>query len=334
MYCKKCGNEIQGNPAFCPRCGERLESSGATGNARPYNVGAQAAGPAPFGAASPIPPAKQKKGRGPLWFLAGALVIAALVAGLLAAGIFRFSAGGLSKGAKGRAGIEGAGYDSPEEALTAYAEALRDQDIDRLLSTFSVETYVDNYDAVKQAERLSAVQRPQIYEYPISNGEEGFLRDIDVEKRIKMIISCVVYQVETLAYCNSGFDEDFDKIFNGEMLIGTPESDFNYVFEMARDIPDLSSLEVVEAVSPEELSDLFADKANRDNLKKQRKIIAADDYTSAALIVEIDGEEYYLMMDAACYDGKWYNITPGGNLGALMGLPLQCGGLAPVDHEL
>ena len=43
--------------------------------------------------------------------------------------------------------IEGPGFDSPEEAVSAYLEALKNGDAAGMLSTFAIETYVAEMDA-------------------------------------------------------------------------------------------------------------------------------------------------------------------------------------------
>ena len=39
--------------------------------------------------------------------------------------------------------FEGEGYESPEEAVAAYLEAMRNGDVAGMLSTFAIETYVE-----------------------------------------------------------------------------------------------------------------------------------------------------------------------------------------------
>ena len=52
--------------------------------------------------------------------------------------------------------IEGPGFDSPEEAVTAYLEALKNGDARGMLSTFAIETYVSEVDAQAELERYGA----------------------------------------------------------------------------------------------------------------------------------------------------------------------------------
>lgn len=50
--------------------------------------------------------------------------------------------------------IESRGYKSPEDAAKAYLEAFMNNDIDQMLSTFAVETYVKNFDLEKYVDRV------------------------------------------------------------------------------------------------------------------------------------------------------------------------------------
>lgn len=52
--------------------------------------------------------------------------------------------------------FEGSGFDSPEEAVTAYLEAMQEGDVQGMLSTFAIETYVDNVDAQTYLTRMGA----------------------------------------------------------------------------------------------------------------------------------------------------------------------------------
>ena len=45
-----------------------------------------------------------------------------------------------------KATIEGKGYNSPEEVIVAYAEALKSGDMAKIMAVHAVETYVDRYD--------------------------------------------------------------------------------------------------------------------------------------------------------------------------------------------
>ena len=54
--------------------------------------------------------------------------------------------------------LEGLGFDSPEEAVTAYLEALKKGDVEGMLATFAIETYVAEMDAQADLERMGVFQ--------------------------------------------------------------------------------------------------------------------------------------------------------------------------------
>ena len=52
--------------------------------------------------------------------------------------------------------MEGDGFASPEEALGAYIEGLKNNDIDQMLAAFAIETYAQNYSILKDVECFKA----------------------------------------------------------------------------------------------------------------------------------------------------------------------------------
>ena len=61
--------------------------------------------------------------------------------------------------------VEGNGYNSPEEALLAYAEALKTGNVDNILSTFAVETYVERFDLAEYWDNIGTVHPSGLYRF-------------------------------------------------------------------------------------------------------------------------------------------------------------------------
>ena len=80
-----------------------------------------------------------KKSAGKVLFLLFGLIIGGAITGtvLFALGLLKF---GNPKT------VEGKGYDSAEEAVIAYAEYLKDGDMDGVISTFAMESLFEDYD--------------------------------------------------------------------------------------------------------------------------------------------------------------------------------------------
>ena len=54
--------------------------------------------------------------------------------------------------------LEREGYESPEEAVVAYLEALKKGDVEGMLATFAIETYVSEMDAQADLARMGSFQ--------------------------------------------------------------------------------------------------------------------------------------------------------------------------------
>ena len=86
--------------------------------------------------------------------------------------------------------LEGPGYDSPEEAVTAYLEAMKKGDARGMLSTFAIETYVSEMDAQAYLERLR-VFSPTNGSMPLG-GE--YQRQVAVAMRYGQLANILAYQ--------------------------------------------------------------------------------------------------------------------------------------------
>ena len=99
----------------------------------------------------------------------------------------------------------------------------------------------------------------------------------------------------------------------------------NFTREFADD--DIrSNMHVEEIMCAEEYPDAdfqerYASEANTKNREGLRKECGADELCTVFASVSFDGEQYWLAMETACYDGVWYNLSLNGSGGALLGLP-------------
>ena len=86
--------------------------------------------------------------------------------------------------------LEGPGYDSPEEAVTAYLEAMKKGDARGMLSTFAIETYVSEMDAQAYLERLT-VFSPTNGSLPLGG---DYQRQVAVAARYGQLAESLAYQ--------------------------------------------------------------------------------------------------------------------------------------------
>lgn len=290
MYCEKCGTAIPENAAFCSVCGNPVAKKDA--------------------APAPVKTAEKKRSGGKRQFLLG------LLAGLLCCAI---AVSALLLWPQSGGKIEGKGYDSPEEAVTACLEALRDGDLAKAVSTFAIESFAENFDENANLERMAA------YNSLLNALEKDFGKDYNIALRHEAAARTVYYQYLWFALKDTQYSE---LVTDGRTLQLPTENEQR---ELLRTIADpvtlerLQTLEIREIMRPEdflEKADLsnYQSEANQNNIEKMRRAYGAEQITSRIARVRIDGETYLFYMDLVRYDGKWYVLSEPGNVGKLMGV--------------
>lgn len=218
--------------------------------------------------------------------------------------------------------VEGRGYGSPEEAVLAYAEALQAGDVKKILKTFAIETYVDNYDLEKGVERVRGYSKIS-EELPLAG--DSYSRDVNLINRQAVIIRnlkflylgvALEWDEESIISLAGGGYADAEDLVDALTL-----DDWSGILADMRFDDDFIYLDDILEEGPAERSE--------EVLKENRKTYGCEKIETLALEVELDGEDLYLCMDAACYDGKWYCLNQGGMIGSLMGVPVIHGGVAP-----
>ncbi|MCR5795307.1 MAG: zinc ribbon domain-containing protein [Solobacterium sp.] len=315
MFCTNCGKQVPDNNAFCPFCGTQLSS------AKSSAIKTAGKGLQETAVHTVMPdvkeqekktdrPAEGRKGL-PGWamMIIGFALSAALFTGLIFGGVFR-SGGANSSAVK----YEGNGYDTPEEAVIAYAEALKAQDFDRMISTFAVESYCNNYDTLKAIGRQGVYSSYDFQTYPVAPAKNDLAVRTNIERRRAFLMNSVNRQMLTLAYASSG--GHLYKLINSEPT--TFEQGSEGEREMARFLedlqylPDLSKVEIGEIIYAETLVDTYLSIGTFNYFKRTAEVTGADSYKALALLFSVDGLEGFIYMDTARYNGKWYNMTPGG----------------------
>lgn len=224
----------------------------------------------------------------------------------------------------GSSKVEGKGFDSPEEAILAYAKALNEADISAILSTFAVETYVENYDLEEYVDWT--------HTYIVANAMLPNSDDYTTEINIRMRESQILRQLSNIYTIYSLGEESFST------AISIPNDQFDDADDLVDNltvdnwIEILSELEYdTEVLYAEDVVNESAIDGMEKNLDKQCDYYGAKEIVSLALEVELDGEDYYLCMDVARYDDKWYNLNQVGMIALLLGAPSYCGGLVPRE---
>ena len=97
----------------------------------------------------------------------------------------------------------------------------------------------------------------------------------------------------------------------------------------------MNTLRFIEFVSPNELSDYYALEQNQQNIDRYKVVIGAQELESVVARVELNNQIYLFCFDIALYEGRWYIHSLGGNIGALLDIPIHNSGvILESDLEL
>ena len=218
--------------------------------------------------------------------------------------------------------VEGHGFESPEETVKAYIEALNNGDIDGMIATFAIESYVDNFDTRAHIEGYAAFtpKAPFSATYELSDGSD-FDRNIRIKARQAAILS---------KYYNMLSQQT---VHHNWMTIGPLEGkdvdDFMNKMRESDFLNDWKNMKFVEIIAPDEICDKYYSEQNQKNIKIQTKSYCCEDIEDVCALVEIAGEKYYQFAQCGMYGGRWYIITCSGNLASLVGVSTDLYGLVP-----
>ncbi len=334
--CSKCGAPIADFDKFCQECGtpapvnvdptqeERLYGKVPVQTAAPQAD--PAIGNKRSGQKEPKKPLSLKPSKSFVkGLICGLAIMAAVMALMSYTNTLTFN---IAKTAYTQ--TEGTGYRSADEAVKAYAEAFAQKDYGKMLSTFAVESYVKNYDLASYVDRIKGYTPGVSISLPNDNSfVDAVLRQNRISE-LNRLISYEYMQVTGIYDKFGGVDNYLKPVTleNGGYKSGTDLVDS--LFSGGRHFDELT-IEAGAVLMPETLSELYSREQNLENLRKQTAVYKAEKVENRAVELTVNGEKYLLCMQCICYNGKWYNDTPMGNLAMLLGMNMYTGGLAPAD---
>ncbi|WP_349947730.1 hypothetical protein ABFV83_04385 [Lacrimispora sp. BS-2] len=221
--------------------------------------------------------------------------------------------------------FESEGFDSPQLAAKAYLEGFKAHELDKMLSAFSIESYVDHYDLQASLENVHAyVFMHQEFNLPAVN---DFSRGFNIQSRKEEIIRDTVKQYAAVCITNEGYFK------NSTLLEDEDISDENISSKLKELLNqlDLSSMKILGYIPPEELSETYGSDGRLDITAQQIKICGADNVESGVAIFELEGNKYCFCFDAVQYKDKWYIRRLGGSISTLLDIPSDFAGITPID---
>ena len=221
---------------------------------------------------------------------------------------------------------EGKGFNTPEEAAKAYAEAFANKDINEMLSCCAIESYVDNFDYEAQIERYGAYT-PTAFYGPVMTGDDEATRQMDIEERKGQLVNHIIR-----GYLRASQPID-SPIFSGLVLqVGDgKEYDADEIVDMLRGAGTIDSIKVGDVEEYFDFANTDPPETSEKFLKALKKVFGGK-VESMVVDLEIDGEDYLLFVDVIQYDDRWYVLTPMGYYGAAYaGMDATSGGVIKVE---
>lgn len=229
---------------------------------------------------------------------------------------------------------EGAGFATPQEAATAYVEALAACDIPTALSTFAVETYVEHMDVDAFLRRIRSAQ---LSTYKWLPANSPLRTSIQIEQRraeltkimYYMYVFYFVYGTEyadlgentTLAFKDDDEINAFIDFFDRDIVAGL-------LGRMQIKGAYLTSDPAVASLLP----DNYDSEAMQNNRVARLAAHGGDELAEVIVVLDIDGMQYFQLMECVRYGNVWYNATVQSTIMSMLGLPLYMGGLMPYGY--
>ena len=294
--CRKCGAPIGEGSAFCSSCGTKIKE-------------------------------KPKRSAAGIIFLFVGIIVGAAAATALVLLINKSKDAGVVK-------IEGSGYDSPEDAVTAYVEYLKAGDMDGIISTFAVESYMEHYDP-KAYYEFTTSYFPYIASGTQMNamvlGDSELSGRLNAENRRAYITSWIYKQYMGAVLSDESNEEIKDQIDGGRPIRIPDDMESDELMDFLECDPKFDDLEIDDFVP---VSDYYkgAEEIAEKYDERKEKQWDADGVENICLELEIGREDYVLFMTVVRYGDKWYNAEFCNYAYYSMGFSSIYGGLVPKEE--
>lgn len=214
---------------------------------------------------------------------------------------------------------EGEGYDTPEEAVLAYIEALNRGDVDDMLATFAMETFADHCDADAYLTRMRSISPVTIYGVPV-NG--AYSRSLLINARYSQIANVLMHQYMEISASMNGMSVALDDAQTREEMKARFKNSPMNAWE--------GNTEFVYWINPALLDEKIVYPMNMANSATQTAHYGADDIDWKVALLNLNGTPAVLLMQCVKYGDRWYNAEFGGLPGMVLGLTVQSAGMVIV----
>jgi hypothetical protein len=330
MFCAKCGSKNNGEHGFCFKCGNpinnRVRTNNVADNAQGFvsksteqQYATQHYTMPPPTIESPELIVTKKRTANRSVILA---VVTSVMATLLMVAILYYF---LDIGARDTidSRIEGSGFASGEDAVSAYLEAFKNGDIDGMISTFAIETHIENLDLEVSVERASSNQMIFSLRHLSDN---QFIIGLNTKQRQGFIADSIGSMYMSL-FLPDALNEGRTLYFNDnqEMLsfirMMQDQSQSGYL--------SMGTITFLDFVPPSRLDNMYTYETTQQRNDEISDVLGADDFKSVVARVDIDNQTFLFCFGVVRHGDSWYINSLGGTIGTLLGIPHFAGGVIP-----
>ena len=228
--------------------------------------------------------------------------------------------------------FEGDGYTSPEAAVEAYLEFMNDGNVNGMISTFAIETYVDNYNTVAYLKNMHCASKSMYMGIPSSS---SYSRDLLINQRHGKISQTLFDQY--LYYSCRG--TNYEALAESATFALRTEEDINTFIScfdnsaVTKWIEGTISGNIIdtERYLYEHYGERSIEQYSR-GIENRLKYYSCNEYEDVMCIIDLGGEDYMLIMGCAQYGDRWYIVDIGGIAGVILGFTTYEGGLVPLSN--
>lgn len=185
------------------------------------------------------------------------------------------------------------GFDSPEGAAIAFLEGLRDGNLEHMINSFAIETYVKNYDFEASISYNRFYNSSLETKFPNNN---QFITSMNIESRQSSVRRLILEHYIYLC----------DMRLVGIQLTGEMTA-AELTVQLTRQLnaPKLNTLQVIGFISPEDFLAQYSEKEYQPDVLESAKRYGANSQTDVIAIFEVDSNRYLQCFNMMEYNGKW-----------------------------
>ena len=210
---------------------------------------------------------------------------------------------------------EGAGFDTPEDAVACYMNGLKNLDFEQILSAYAWETLASHYSVEKFLQRIKAYIPTSYVRMPAAN---DFMVSATLHSLRAAEIRMIYNSLE--AYI---LGEDYP---DGKTIPLQEEGDveaFLQKYDNSR-LEALTGMSDIIFLTPDSVTDnKFSLEINQENLKKQTAQYGADEVVNVVAVALISDGTILCMPTVARYGDRWYMVSVNSITSMILGVDMN-----------